>query len=151
MDTLTGCYNRRFLEESIGHELQRKRRYRTPMCLVFADIDRFKAINDSYGHDMGDRVLKFVAEFLTRSVRETDYVVRWGGDEFLLVMTCTGKEAASKVAVMKDAFSEALKAAALPGNVRLSLGFAEIPPDATDILSLIREADLSMYTDKFGA
>ncbi len=151
VDLLTGCYNRRFLEESIGHELTRHRRYRTPLCLVFADIDRFKAINDSHGHDMGDRVLKFVAEFLTRNVREADYVVRWGGDEFLLVMTCSGKEAASKLAVLKASFSEAVKQAALPANVRLSLGFAEIPPDATDILPLIREADQSMYADKFGS
>ena len=148
MDTLTGCYNRRFFEESIGHELQRRRRYGTPLSLVFADVDHFKTINDLYGHDAGDRVLKFVAQFLTRHVREADFVVRWGGDEFLLVMTCTGAEAAAKVAVLKESFADNLAAESLPRNLRLSLGYAEIPPDATDVLPLIREADLSMYADK---
>ena len=148
VDTLTGCYNRRFFEESIGHELQRRRRYGTPLSLVFADVDHFKTINDLYGHDAGDRVLKFVAQFLTRHVREADFVVRWGGDEFLLVMTCTGAEAAAKVAVLKESFADNLAAESLPRNLRLSLGYAEIPPDATDVLPLIREADLSMYADK---
>jgi diguanylate cyclase (GGDEF)-like protein len=148
IDSLTGCYNRRFFEEAIEHELQRHRRYRSPLSIIFVDIDRFKSINDSYGHDAGDRVLKFVAEFLTKNVRDADYVIRWGGDEFLLLLTCEGSEAGLKVAALKDGFGEALQNQQLPSSLRLSIGYSEIPADASDIVPLIREADLSMYADK---
>ncbi len=148
VDALTGCYNRRFLEEVIDRELQRHRRYGTPLSLLFVDIDRFKEINDSYGHDVGDRVLQYVGQFLMRKVRDADYVVRWGGDEFLLVLTCIGTEAAQKVAALKTAFDEARENNDLPPRLRLSIGFAEAPNGATDILPLIREADQSMYADK---
>jgi len=93
-DPLTGCHNRRFLEQVMYRELQRHRRFNLAMSLLFIDIDRFKAINDSLGHDAGDRVLQYVARFLKRHIREADYVFRWGGDEFLALITCTGEEAA---------------------------------------------------------
>lgn len=148
IDSLTGCYNRRFFEESIEHELQRHRRYRSPLSIIFVDIDRFKSVNDSYGHDVGDRVLKCVADFLTRSVRDADYVIRWGGDEFLLLLTCGGSEAAAKVATLHERFNEALRGQNLPNSLRLSIGYSEIPADANDIIPLIRQADQSMYADK---
>ena len=83
-----------------------------------------------------------------RKVRDADYVVRWGGDEFLLVLTCPGVEAAAKVAALKTAFDEASANNDLPPDLHLSIGYAEAPPDATDILPLIRLADQSMYSDK---
>ena len=91
-DALTGCRNRRYFDEIIGREVQRHRRYHIPLSLVFMDVDRFKSINDTLGHDEGDRVLQRVAAFLLRNVREVDYVFRWGGDEFLILMSCRKKK-----------------------------------------------------------
>jgi hypothetical protein len=83
-DALTGCHNRRFFDEIIGRELQRHARYGIPLSVLFVDIDRFKSVNDILGHDAGDEVLRRVATFLLSSIREADYVFRWGGDEFLI-------------------------------------------------------------------
>ncbi|PYQ69313.1 MAG: hypothetical protein DMG04_28840 [Acidobacteria bacterium] len=105
-DPLTGCHNRRFLEQVMYRELQRHRRFNLAMSLLFIDIDRFKAINDSLGHDAGDRVLQYVARFLKRHIREADYVFRWGGDEFLALITCTGEEH-SFVSLTRDISSQA--------------------------------------------
>jgi len=148
VDALTGCYNRRFFEENIDREMQRHRRYGTPLCLLFIDIDRFKHVNDSYGHDVGDQVLQYVGSFLTRHIREADYVVRWGGDEFLVLMTCTAAEAAAKVKVLQRAFDGAVASNTLPPGLGLSIGSCEIPPDATEILPFIRLADQKMYEQK---
>ena len=92
-DTLTGCRNRRFFQEVITRELQRHRRYGTPLSILFIDIDRFKVINDTLGHEVGDRVLRDVAAFLLQNIREADYVFRWGGDEFLVLISCGQAEA----------------------------------------------------------
>ena len=95
-DPLTGCHNRRFLEQVMDRELQRHTRFALPLSLLFIDIDRFKAVNDTLGHDAGDRVLQYVARFLKRHIREADYVFRRGGDEFLVLITCVGGEARKK-------------------------------------------------------
>src|ERR1044072_4604525 len=105
--------------------------------------ERFKAINDTLGHDAGDRVLKYVAGFLTRHIREADYVFRWGGDEFLVLITCVGEEAA-----LKKAFEAAPEAVDLPPGIGLSVGSVEVPSGATDLLPLVGEADARMYQDK---
>jgi diguanylate cyclase (GGDEF)-like protein len=73
------------------------RRYNKPLTVVFVDLNRFKHLNDRFGHDVGDRVLRTVGGMLRRHVRESDYVIRWGGDEFLLLLTCTVAEAQVKV------------------------------------------------------
>src|SRR6185503_14305874 len=72
-DPLTGCHNRRFLEQVMDRELQRHARFGLPLSLLFIDVDRFKAVNDALGHEAGDRVLKYVAGFLMRHIREADY------------------------------------------------------------------------------
>ena len=147
-DPLTGCYNRRFLEQVMDRELQRHSRFNLPLALLFVDIDRFKAINDSLGHDAGDRVLQYVARFLKRHIREADYVFRWGGDEFLALMTCTGEEARRKAAALKATFDAAPEAAQLPRGIGLSIGWTEVPDGTTDLMPLVREADARMYQDK---
>lgn len=147
-DPLTGCHNRRFFEEVIGRERRRHRRYAIPLSLVFIDVDRFKAINDALGHEAGDRVLQRVATFLKRSVREADYVFRWGGDEFLVLISCTLAEARRKAAELKSAFDGSPEAQDLPAGVGLSVGCADVPLDSSDILAIIRQADQRMYEDK---
>ncbi len=147
-DPLTGCHNRRFLEQVMDRELQRHSRFKLPMSLLFVDIDRFKAVNDTLGHEAGDHVLVYVARFLKRHIREADYVFRWGGDEFLVLITCTGEEAERKAARLKAAFDAAPEAVDLPPGIGLSVGWTEVPANATDLMPLVREADERMYKDK---
>ena len=126
-DPLTGCHNRRFLDQVMDRELQRHARFELPLSLLFIDIDRFKQINDTLGHDAGDRVLQYVARFLKRHIREADYVFRWGGDEFLVLITCVGDEAERKAATLKAVVRRAPEAIELPPGIGLSVGFAEVP------------------------
>jgi diguanylate cyclase (GGDEF)-like protein len=147
-DALTGTRNRRFFDEIIGRELQRHKRYRTPLSIVFIDIDRFKAINDTLGHETGDRVLREVALFLLRNIREADYVFRWGGDEFLVLITCNEAEAVRRSVALQEAFLKSPSLDYLPPGVALSIGCVEVPPDTDDILPLIQTADERMYVDK---
>ena len=125
-DPLTGCRNRRFFDEIIGRELQRHRRYGIPMSLLFVDVDRFKAVNDTLGHDAGDRVLREVAAFLLSNIREADYVFRWGGDEFLILLSCGEEEARRRGAPCSRISRATPPAASLPAGVGLSIGCAEI-------------------------
>jgi diguanylate cyclase (GGDEF)-like protein len=147
-DALTGTRNRRFFDEVIGRELQRHKRYLTPLSIVFIDIDRFKAINDTLGHETGDRVLRDVALFLLRNIREADYVFRWGGDEFLVLISCNEEEALRRSAALQEAFTKSPSLEHLPDGVALSIGCVEVPPDTDDILPLIQTADERMYEDK---
>ena len=147
-DPLTGCHNRRFLGQVMDRELQRHLRFRLPMSILFIDIDRFKAINDSLGHEAGDRVLQYVARFLKAHIREADYVFRYGGDEFLVLITCGGSEARRKGEFLKAAFDAAPEAVDLPPGLSLSVGTIEVPPGTTDLTPLVREADKRMYEDK---
>jgi diguanylate cyclase (GGDEF)-like protein len=147
-DSLTGCHNRRFFEQVVDREVHRHARFDQPLSLLFIDIDRFKAVNDTLGHEAGDRVLRHVASFLKRHIREADYVFRWGGDEFLVMITCGGEEAARKAARLKAAFDAAPEAIDLPPGIGLSVGWTEVPVGTTDLMPLIRQADERMYRDK---
>jgi diguanylate cyclase (GGDEF)-like protein len=147
-DPLTGCRNRRFFEEIIGRELQRHQRYGIPMSILFVDVDRFKAINDTLGHDAGDRVLREVAAFLLSNIREADYVFRWGGDEFLILLSCGEDEARRRGTALQIDFARYSTAAALPPGVGLSIGSAEVAEDTEDVMRVIKAADERMYDNK---
>jgi diguanylate cyclase (GGDEF)-like protein len=147
-DTLTGTRNRRFFEEVIGREMQRHRRYKTPLSIVFIDVDHFKRINDTLGHETGDQVLREVASFLLRHIREADYVFRWGGDEFLVLISCGEQEAVRRARELQGAFALSPQIAELPPGVALSIGCVEVPADAGDIMPFVQMADERMYEDK---
>jgi diguanylate cyclase (GGDEF)-like protein len=149
-DPLTGCHNRRFLDEIERREIQRHRRYRAPLSVVFVDVNHFKRLNDSLGHDVGDEVLKAIGALLRRHVRESDYVIRWGGDEFLLLLTCGISEAEHKADDLKRAFERERQTASLPEGIGLSIGVAAVSMDAEDFAAAIRLADSRMYRDKLG-
>jgi diguanylate cyclase (GGDEF)-like protein len=149
-DPLTGCYNRRFFDEIGRREMQRFRRYGKPLAVVFVDINRFKYLNDRFGHDAGDTVLRTLGTMLRRHVRQSDYVIRWGGDEFLLLLTCTATEAAGKAEELKAAFALERDAAGLPAETGLSIGVSEVEANAETLGNAIRVADSEMYRDKLG-
>ncbi|HLP58978.1 MAG TPA: sensor domain-containing diguanylate cyclase [Candidatus Deferrimicrobium sp.] len=97
-DQLTQVFNRVKFNDSLNYEMIRSKRYQTDLSLIMIDIDYFKDINDKYGHDMGDDVLKALAGLLKESTRETDICARWGGEEFMLLLPHTNLENASKLA-----------------------------------------------------
>jgi diguanylate cyclase (GGDEF)-like protein len=150
-DSLTGCYNRRFFDEIERHELQRHRRYSTPLSVMFVDVNRFKQLNDTLGHEAGDAALRSIGNLLRRHIRESDYVIRWGGDEFLLLMTCTFSQAQHKAAELKSAFAADPATSTLPGGVGLSLGAAQVSDIDSSLNEALRLADERMYQDKFAS
>ena len=149
-DPLTGCRNRRFFDEIIGRELQRHRRHGIPLSLLFVDIDRFKAVNDQLGHEAGDEVLRQVAAFLLTNIREADYVFRWGGDEFLVLLSCSEEEARRRGEALQQAYAESPYTVMLPAGVGLSIGCAEVRAGHEDFTELIKVADERMYENKRG-
>jgi len=98
-DALTNLFNRRYLEETLERELARAARERYPLCIVMIDIDHFKDVNDTHGHEAGDRVLRALAELVTKQSRHGDFVCRFGGEEFVLVMPNIGIEIAKERAL----------------------------------------------------
>jgi diguanylate cyclase (GGDEF)-like protein len=147
-DPLTGCHNRRFFDEIERREMQRHRRYDAPLSVVFVDVNHFKRLNDTLGHDRGDDTLRAIGTMLRRQVRESDYVIRWGGDEFLLLLSCGETEARAKAAELKSAFARDGATAALPEQVGLSIGVAAVSKEADSLREAIRDADAGMYKDK---
>ncbi len=147
-DSLTGCYNRRFFEQIERREIQRHQRYESPLTVMFVDVNRFKQLNDTLGHETGDAVLRAIGMMLRRQIRSSDYVIRWGGDEFMLLLTCTFAQAQQKAAELKAAFHADPHTGGLPGGVGLSIGAAEVTDDAVTLGDAIRIADERMYEDK---
>jgi diguanylate cyclase (GGDEF)-like protein len=111
-------------------------------------VNHFKRFNDTMGHEMGDRILTTIGAFLRRQVRESDYVIRWGGDEFLMILTCGYGEAQHKAGELKVAFERERVAGSLPDGLGLSIGVATASVDADSLAQTIREADARMYQDK---
>jgi diguanylate cyclase (GGDEF)-like protein len=147
-DPLTRCYNRRLLYEIAEHELEQHRRYKLPLSILYIDIDHFKAINDTRGHHTGDEVLKTVGAILRELTRQADYVFRWGGDEFLVLLSAAEPEAKLKAAQIRQAFLESAIVSNLPDGVDVSIGCVPVPPETRDFDPLIDQADREMYRRK---
>lgn len=147
-DPLTRCYNRRLLYEIADHELQHHRRYQIPLSLLYLDIDHFKAINDTRGHHTGDEVLKTIGTILREHTRQADYVFRWGGDEFVVLLSATEPEAAIKAKQIREAFLASAIVGDLPDGIDLSIGCVAVPPETEDFDPLIDQADREMYRRK---
>jgi diguanylate cyclase (GGDEF)-like protein/PAS domain S-box-containing protein len=151
-DPLTGAYNRRYFDETIETELQRSRRYNHPIGFLMIDIDRFKEINDTFGHQMGDKVLQTVASVLHEQVRENDLVVRYGGDEFLIALIETNGELQMITKRIQQTVAKRNKEnPLLDFPVTLSIGAAHWEPKSDlTIEQVLAKADERMYEEKKG-
>ncbi len=149
-DPLTGLYNRRYLNESIGRELARAEREGYPVSFVILDIDHFKKVNDTLGHDIGDIVLQDLAAQLTEQTRASDIVFRYGGEEFLLVFPNSSTEATCQIAErLRLSFQTSILLSVYQEvPVTLSLGVATFPIHAVTMKELLTAADRAMYTAK---
>ncbi len=150
-DPLTGLYNRRFLGEVLAREIERARRYGHPLALIMADVDDFKLVNDRYGHLVGDTALRRVAEVLQGSVRAGDYVFRYGGEEFVLLLPETGDGSGDALRRLEEK-AVRIEVGDVPGLVvSVSLGHVVWNPaqdGPTQVETLLRQADEVLYAIK---
>ncbi len=149
-DQLTGLYNRRFLVEVIDKMTAQTKRRGTTLGILMVDVDYFKQVNDTYGHDVGDRVLKEVGNILVKSVRESDLVIRYGGEEFMVLLVDVqpgmSEEIAEKIRQVIEKHSIEAPGAVLKKTV--SIGVSEFPQDSDKIWQCIKFADVALYKAK---
>jgi diguanylate cyclase (GGDEF)-like protein len=149
-DALTGLYNRRYMEETLARELARSRRHDKPLAVVVADLDHFKRINDTHGHQAGDAVLRAAARQMAGLVRASDVACRYGGEEFVLILPDSTKEDALRKA---QALCDAVRATAIKHDgeairVTASFGVAAWPGDGHEAVALVEAADRALYDAK---
>jgi diguanylate cyclase (GGDEF)-like protein len=150
-DDLTKLYNSRYLYRFLDYEVERAKRYDNHVAMIFIDLDRFKNVNDTYGHLNGSKLLAEAAKIISSGLRKVDMACRYGGDEFLIVMPQVSKKQAYQAAeklrasISKHRF---LKEEGLNLHITASFGVASMPDDAKDATELIQLADQAMYRVK---
>ena len=150
-DDLTGLYNARHFHELLEYEVERCRRYKSQVSLLFFDLDHFKSVNDRYGHLVGSRMISEVGHLVRRHIRSSDRAARYGGDEYVIVLPNTGKQGVQAVAHnLLSRFREHPFQTDSGERITItaSFGAATFPDDAIDRITLIRAADSAMYAAK---
>lgn len=151
-DRLTGLNNRGYWEECLQHEYARHRRYQSMAALVMFDIDHFKAVNDTFGHPAGDKVIQAVAEVIREQIRDTDYAGRYGGEEFVVLMpdidTSGAIVFAERLRLRIESLVVTYEKQAIPFTI--SLGVADLSFPTDDHMQLIERADQALYASKKG-
>lgn len=146
-DDLTKLYTREFFDCALNHEISVWRREKSPLCLMMIDLDDFKKINDDYGHQIGDAVLKAFSEVILTHIRDTDIAVRYGGEEFAIIMPNCEIEPAEQVAERVRGFIE--KTNVLEDKtITASIGLSQMSTAIRTAEQLIHEADVSLYKAK---
>ncbi|HPC36688.1 MAG TPA: diguanylate cyclase [Candidatus Marinimicrobia bacterium] len=150
-DALTGIYNRRHFDQELKREIARSKRYNSPLSLLMLDIDLFKIVNDTYGHLLGDEVLKAIGQILTNCLRKNDICARYGGEEFVVLLPETGEKEAflvaekirATVAKREIAFEQSL------ARVTISIGIAQFnSTEMAEGTQLVDAADKALYQAK---
>jgi diguanylate cyclase (GGDEF)-like protein len=156
-DPLTGVYNRRYLAQRLEEEVARAKRYAHPLSLLLVDVDYFKRINDNYGHQAGDEVLRHLGELIMNAVREVDIVTRYGGEELLIIAPDatldTARALAERLRLQVESHELVLSSEAVGKQAirfTISIGVASFGPDAADAKQLVRRADEALYQAKGG-
>lgn len=152
-DGLTGCFNRRKLDEDIEAEITRAKRYERPLSLLMIDIDWFKKYNDFHGHAKGDVLLKKMVDIFTRTIRAVDKVYRYGGEEFVILLPEIDEEKAFFTArrlqkIVEQEEFEGEKESQPHNKITISIGVASFPIDVNDKDGLIKRADSAVYRAK---
>lgn len=150
IDGLTGIYNHRAFKERLQIEIERSRRYNSTLSLMILDLDKFKRINDTYGHLHGDYVLKKSANLIRGSVRTVDTVARYGGEEFAVILINADKKSCLNTAerICKNIHSFMFEKDGMTERMSISIGMSEYPGDGDDLQSLVSSADMAMYRAK---
>jgi diguanylate cyclase (GGDEF)-like protein/PAS domain S-box-containing protein len=152
-DPLTGAFNRRYAGERLAEAFDRHKRYANPATAMMIDIDHFKKVNDTYGHDAGDIMLQGLAQLLLGQLRGADMVARWGGEEFLVLMPETRAEPAAVVASRILAAVRATPFVLADGrrvSITVSIGMASLTPEIASGDELVKRADNALYEAKSG-
>lgn len=145
-DHLTQIYNRVFFSQVVAYELDKQSRITLPLSLMILDIDHFKNVNDTFGHDVGDAVLKGVSSLVNNNIRKTDTLARWGGEEFVILMPNTTLENAILVA---ENLRVLIEQTSMPPVVKLTCSFGLTQyVDEDDIGCFVKRADEALYTAK---
>ncbi len=149
-DALTGLPNRQSAETWFGKAIEATDRERGGVALAFVDLDNFKLVNDNLGHDFGDELLRLVARRLTHTVRSTDLIARYGGDEFLLLLRSSGEDGKLNAALQRfrNCFADAFEVGGHQIRIEASFGVALYPTDGTDWKGLLKAADVALYSAK---
>ena len=145
-DTLTGLYNRKKLDEVLQHELDRSKRYKLNFGLVILDIDYFKEVNDDFGHEVGDSVLVELSDIMAKHSRTTDILIRWGGEEFVIIYLATNKEDVLRLSENLRSNIENHQFEAV-GSKTVSLGVTTYS-DGDTMSSMLNRADRALYEAK---
>jgi diguanylate cyclase (GGDEF)-like protein/PAS domain S-box-containing protein len=152
-DSLTGLFNRRFMEESLDRELQRARRKKRSLAVLFLDLDHFKRFNDAFGHDAGDTVLRRIAEVFREHFRGDDVVCRYGGEEFAIILPESNATNAARRADLLRAEARKIEIrhqGQILNAVTFSVGVASFPENGSTGEEILRAADQSLYQSKAG-
>lgn len=146
IDPLTGIYNRRKFSENLDSEIQRSKRYHQPLSLIMCDVDHFKSVNDTYGHQAGDEVLIGIADVFKACLRNTDVYARWGGEEFIVLLAQTALEDAKLVA---EKLRQQIANIHIKDNVQVTASFGVSCFDEDeDVSPLVKRADDALYEAK---
>jgi diguanylate cyclase (GGDEF)-like protein len=149
-DPMTGLNNRRFLEEYIDTLTANARRKQVNMSILMLDLDHFKMVNDTYGHDAGDAVLKALSSVIKISVRASDIVIRYGGEEFMVVLQETSGEEAEQVAEKIRSSVEMMQInhSGIVLQKTISIGLSDFPGDSNTFWQAVKFADVALYHAK---
>lgn len=153
-DSLTGAYNRRFFDEMLKKQIALAKRRNEPLGLILADLDHFKNINDTYGHIAGDQALQQIASIMKNSIRSSDILSRYGGEEFVIIMPSIDiSNAIKKAEGLRrhiESFQFQIGSAGQPPQITISIGVSSFPDHGTEYETLIAAADLALYKAKKG-
>jgi len=147
-DILTKLYNRQKLNDELDKEIMRENRYQHGLSLLMLDIDDFKNINDTYGHDVGDIVLKDISQIITESIRATDYGCRWGGEEFMVLLPETKIDQSFTIAEQLRINIEKYKNPVLAKKTTVSIGTSQFQVGIDTMDTFVKNVDIAMYQAK---
>lgn len=146
-DKLTGAYNRQYFDHRLEEEIDRAKRYKFPLSLIYLDLDHFKRVNDQYGHKTGDSVLIDFSTISQKVIRDSDIFTRFGGEEFIILAQMADSESAMRLyqrlqqAVAEHSFE-------MVSHITFSAGIAELDLETDDIESILDRADKALYSAK---